>query len=93
MSGNRMNAMNNAFGNMNMMGGSSNVMGGSSNVMGGGSMQQQQTQKANDDDDFSDFDDGKTGAGKSADPLSYLISLDGLTKNKKNEDKTKEPII
>ena len=92
MGGNSMNAMNNAFGSMNMMGGSSNVMGGSNNVMGGGSMQHQQTQKSNNDDDFGDFDDGKTGAVKSADPLSNLISLDGLTKNKKNEDKTKEPI-
>lgn len=78
----------------NVMGGSnSNIMGGSnSNVMGGGNMNSMRQSKpaANDDDDFGDFDDGKSKT--SSDPLSNLISLDGLTKNKKNEDKTNEPI-
>jgi len=45
-----------------------------------------------DDDEFGDFDDGKSKKSASKDPLSNLISLDGLAKNKKKEDKTNEPI-
>lgn len=36
-------------------------------------------------------DDGKSKSFPRADPLSNLISLDSLTKNKKKDDKTNEP--
>jgi len=79
-----------------VMGGQANVMGGSrSNVMGAvnnmSSIKQQSPPQ--NDDDFGDFDDGVAGKrNKSSDPLSNLISLDGLTKNDKKVDKTHEPI-
>jgi hypothetical protein len=80
------------------------MMGGNqwnSGFMGGGSLmvpskqQQHLTNNKNrndDDDDFGDFDDRKSKKTASNDPLSNLISLDGLAKNKKKEDKTTEPI-
>jgi hypothetical protein len=48
-----------------------------------------------DDDDFGDFSSaGASAPAKSSDPLSKLISLDGLSKNsKKGEDKLNQPII
>lgn len=75
-----MNAMNNAFGNM-------------------GLQNQQQRQMptmaamppAADNDDFGDFEDAEPvtvkSTQKSSDPLSKLISLDGLSKNPKKEVK------
>lgn len=90
------NAMNNGMGG-NVMGGSqSNMMGSSrSNIMGGGqaNVMGGQVKAAPSDDDFGAFDDGKSGQNTQSDPLGGLISLDGLMKNQKNEDKTKEPII
>lgn len=73
-----------------------NFMGGSKpSTMGGQSGKSiiGRTTKAESsaDDDFGEFNDGKSG--KSADPLSNLISLDGLTKNKKVEDRIEEPIV
>mmetsp|Transcript_4292 Transcript_4292/g.9261 ORF Transcript_4292/g.9261 Transcript_4292/m.9261 type:complete len:653 (-) Transcript_4292:611-2569(-) len=51
---------------------------------------------ADDGDDFGDFEGADTSTSKAAetssDPLSKLISLDGLTKNTKKEDKPKESI-
>jgi len=83
-----------------MMGGQPNAMGGNnSSVMGGGgggnnmNSMQQQTNSQN-DDDFGAFDDGNARKSSArADPLSNLISLDGLAKNQKKEDKIKEPIV
>lgn len=105
--GGNTNSMNNAFGNMNMGGNSmmgtqqqqiiGNVMGGSqSNIMGGqrgnNVMGGQSKPVSASDDDFGDFNDGSSGKS-AADPLSNLISLDSLTMNKKNVDKTKEPVL
>jgi len=48
------------------------------------------------DDDFGDFEDAspsKAPVTSSSDPLSKLISLDGLSKNAKKEDKLSEPIV
>lgn len=75
------NTMNNAFGNMSMQ-----------------NQQQQQIPSmmsapapAADNDDFGDFEDADPTAAKStiasSDPLSNLISLDGLSKNTKKETK------
>ena len=81
--GTNMNVMNNAFGNMNM------------------NMQNQQMPAAipvapSNDDDFGDFAGADSSnvksTVKSSDPLSSLISLDGLTKNVKKEKKTDEPL-
>merc|ERR1712176_1550641 len=45
-------------------------------------------------DDFGDFEDGnKTQSSGNVDPLSKLISLDGLSKNKPVEDKLNQPIL
>lgn len=80
--------------------GMSGMTGGNNNIMSGGNTLQQKTQQSSggDDDDFGDFADGtksSQGGGASAgDPMSKLISLDGLTNNKKkNESKINEPII
>jgi hypothetical protein len=78
--GAEMNSMNTAFGNINV--------------------QSQQiptiTAPTNNDDDFGDFADAEPSATKStlkaSDPLSSLISLDGLTKNVKKEKKISEPV-
>ncbi len=103
--GGNMSNMNNAFGNMSMgvnnIAGAPqqqmmrNVMGGSqSSIMGGQNVGRAQARAVSaSDDDFGDFDDGKSNKG-GGDPLSNLISLDGLTKNSsKNVDKTNEPVL
>jgi epsin len=49
-----------------------------------------------DNDDFGDFEDAAAAPAMTAgssDPLSKLISLDGLSKNSKKQDKLNEPII
>jgi hypothetical protein len=80
--GANMTAMNDAFGNMNMM---SQQMPAATSAA-----------PANNDDDFGDFADADPSAAKSpaksSDPLSSLISLDGLTKNVKKETKIDEPV-
>ena len=90
--------MNNNMMNNNVMGGgmNSNVMGGgismNNNMMGGGS----KPKPAPADDDFGDFAAAaptKAAAPVSNDPLSKLISLDGLAKNTKKEDKLNQPIV
>jgi hypothetical protein len=76
------------------------------NVFGNMSLQNQQmptatpsvpTNIANNDDDFGDFADADPSSAKSlektSDPLSKLISLDGLTKNVKKEEKINEPVV
>lgn len=79
--GANMNAMNNAFGNMNMQ-----------------NQQMPTTTPAApaNDDDFGDFAGADSSNAKSpeksSDPLSSLISLDGLTKNVKKEKKTDETL-
>jgi len=97
-SGNNSNDM---FGNNNM---NTNNMFGTgmnggmkqtqnNNIMGGST---QFSKKVEDDDDFGDFADGGNASksNQSSDPLSNLISLDGLTKNKNNtEDKTLAPVV
>lgn len=82
-----------------------------SNVMGGGGMngyqqhsqQYQQPQLSANDDDFGDFAAATAptksvpmgASSSSSDPLSKLISLDGLSKNtaRSQEDKLNQPII
>lgn len=55
------------------------------------------TTNADNDDDFGDFADADPSSAKSleksSDPLSKLISLDGLTKNVKKEEKINEPVV
>ena len=100
-----MGSLNNAFGNMNM---GQPAMGGmqqqqlqqpiASNVMGGGAMAPSPaapTQAGGDDDEFGDFADAAPTPAKavSSDPLSKLISLDGLSKNTKKEDKLSQPVV
>lgn len=87
---------------MNVMGGS-NPMGGASNVMGGsmpGNSMAAPAAATTDDEDFGDFAAaGNTtsdtpASTKPVDPMSKLISLDGLSKNSsKSQDKLSEPII
>lgn len=82
--GANMNAMNNAFGNMNVQ--SQQMPTATLAAPTGG-----------DDDDFGDFADAEPSAAKtpakSSDPLSSLISLDGLTKNVKKEKTADEPVV
>lgn len=82
--GANMNAMNNAFGNMNVQ--SQQMPAATSSAPAGG-----------DDDDFGDFAGAEPSASKSpaksSDPLSSLISLDGLTKNVKKEKKADETVV
>ena len=84
MGGNTMNAMNNAFGNMNMQ----------SQTMPAAATTTAAPTATNNDDDFGDFTDADPSAAKStvtsSDPLSSLISLDGLTKNTKKEKKASD---
>lgn len=82
------NNVNDMFGNMSMNNLPMNTMGSSKNIMGGG-----KGRKTNDDDGFGDFSDGNANKNKSSDPLKNLISLDGLTKNAKKENRESEPII
>ena len=69
--------------NNNIMGGSSGAAAANPTSSGG-------------DDKFGDFEDaGATGAAKTTatDPLSTLISLDGLKKNETKTSQIDEPII
>lgn len=74
--GSNMNAVNNGFGNMNLQ---SNQIAPAP------------APNNDDGDDFGDFEDAEPSSVKapktSSDPLSKLISLDGLTKNTKKEEK------
>lgn len=85
------------FGNMSVSSSNNNTVntfvgGAKVSIMGGGSMTQKH-QEVTEDDEFGDFDDGKSSKKVSSDPLANLISLDSLSKNKKkHEDKTNEPI-
>ena len=78
--GAEMNSMNTAFGNINVQSQPIPTI----------------TAPTNNDDDFGDFADAEPSATKStlksSDPLSSLISLDGLTKNVKKEKKISEPV-
>ena len=80
--GNNMNTMNDAFGNMNFQ--SAPTPAATMPV----------PTASGDDDDFGDFADAEPSSAKSnvssSDPMSKLISLDGLSKNTKKEVK-KEP--
>lgn len=84
-----------------MAGGSSHAMpGGGNNLMSGGSGHRQAKAPASnfDDDDFGDFADANptkanVPTANSGDPLSKLISLDGLSKNTKKEDRLNAPIV
>jgi len=64
----------------------------------GGSMSAQPASTTT-DDDFGDFSGARSGGAPSSassvphDPMSKLISLDGLSKNEKKEDKLNQPII
>lgn len=54
------------------------------------------TTSNNNDDDFGDFADAGRSSSKPSgpvDPLSKLISLDGLSKNTKQEDKLHQPVV
>jgi len=77
--GNNMNTMNDAFGNMNFQ--SAPTPAATMPV----------PTASGDDDDFGDFADAEPSSAKtnvtSSDPLSKLISLDGLSKNTKKEVK------
>lgn len=78
---NNMNTMSNAFGNMNMQ----------SQPMPAAAATAAPT-ATNNDDDFGDFADPSAAKSTvtSSDPLSSLISLDGLTKNTKKEKKASD---
>eukprot|EP00804_Cyclotella_cryptica_P009510 CCRYP_006221-RA/>CCRYP_006221-RA protein AED:0.06 eAED:0.06 QI:211/1/1/1/0.66/0.57/7/1454/662 len=84
--GSNMNTMNNVFGNMSLQ--HQQIPTATSSVP---------TNNAENDDDFGDFADADPSSAKSqeksSDPLSKLISLDGLTKNVKKEDKVNEPVV
>ena len=81
--GSNMNTMNGAFGNMNFQSAPSPAATMSAPTASG------------DDDDFGDFADAEPSSAKlnvtSSDPLSKLISLDGLSKNTKKEVKKESP--
>lgn len=99
---NNMAGMNNAFGNMSMqqqqqpmMNGAA-AMGGFQQPMSSGNVMASQPAPAPaNDDDFGDFEGASPSKAPatSSDPLSKLISLDGLSKNAKKEDKINEPIV
>jgi hypothetical protein len=83
-----------------MMGASNNVMGsGAANGMMG--VGKPPAAAADFDDDFGDFEGASGGQtastpaaqSKSSDPFGSLISLDGLSKNTKKEDKLNQPIV
>lgn len=80
--GNSMNTMNDAFGNMNFQSAPTPAATMPAPAASG------------DDDDFGDFADAEPSSAKSnvksSDPMSNLVSLDGLSKNTKKEVK-KEP--
>ena len=82
VAGNSMNTINDAFGNMNFQSAPAPTPAALAPVATG------------DDDDFGDFADAEPSSAKttvtSSDPMSKLISLDGLSKNTKKEAK-KEP--
>lgn len=83
---NNANSMNDMFGKISL----GKIPKNNNNIMDGG----RTNKNVQDDDDFGDFADGTTtGAKSKIDPLSNLISLDGLKKNSKKEDKTSEPIL
>lgn len=71
------------------------IMGGnqsSEKVLGGEFGKQQQM--VNKDNDLGVFDDGNPGKAQNGNPLGSLISLDSLTRNKKEvEDMTLKPIV
>mmetsp|Transcript_12851 Transcript_12851/g.18495 ORF Transcript_12851/g.18495 Transcript_12851/m.18495 type:complete len:269 (+) Transcript_12851:1-807(+) len=84
-----MNTMNNgvSMGGMNTMGNGAGMGGMTLSVS---------TPAAANDDDFGDFEDAapkQASVAVSTDPLAKLISLDGLKKNPKKEDKTAAPIV
>ena len=84
--GSNMNAMNDAFGSMGFQ--SQPMPAATSSAPAAA---------AENDDDFGDFEDSAPTAAKastrSSDPLSKLISLDGLTKNVKKVEKMNEPVV
>ena len=75
-----MNTMNDVFGKMSLQ-----------------SQKMPSAPVADNADDFGDFEDADPSSAKtpqkSADPLSKLISLDGLAKNSKKEDKLSQPVV
>ncbi|KAL7482611.1 hypothetical protein ACHAW6_008277 [Cyclotella cf. meneghiniana] len=84
--GSNINAMNNVFGSMSLQ--SQQKPTGTPSAP---------TNNVENDDDFGDFADADPSSAKSlektSDPLSKLISLDGLTKNVKKEEKINEPVV
>jgi len=74
---------------------------GNMNVGSAGGQFQQPTMPASNDDDFGDFADAKKDssslsfsvkAGKSSDPMSSLINLDGLSKNPSKKMTMNQPV-
>mmetsp|Transcript_17567 Transcript_17567/g.19018 ORF Transcript_17567/g.19018 Transcript_17567/m.19018 type:complete len:615 (-) Transcript_17567:271-2115(-) len=74
---------------------------GNMNVGSAGGQLQQPTMPASNDDDFGDFADAKKDssslsfsvkAGKSSDPMSSLINLDGLSKNPSKKMTMNQPV-
>lgn len=88
-------SINDMFGSMSVgVQGQTNmkVLQSSPFVSGGNTMSMHQ-QVNNNDDDFGDFEDAdKEKSSGNGDPLSNLISLDGLSKNKKQDDKVNQSI-
>ena len=90
---------NNMMGGGGMMMGNNNMMaGGMNNGMMGGGKPAVAAPAANFDDDFGDFEgvssgSSPAGTNKSSDPFGSLVSLDGLSKNTKKQDKLNEPIV
>mmetsp|Transcript_28506 Transcript_28506/g.59500 ORF Transcript_28506/g.59500 Transcript_28506/m.59500 type:complete len:688 (-) Transcript_28506:829-2892(-) len=93
------------MGNGGMMMQQGGMMGNNTGMMMGGAPPAQQpapAPAAQDDDDFGDFEaagnsggDKKADSAVSSDPLSKLISLDGLSKNSKDDKAAKlnKPIV
>lgn len=95
MTGNtNINTVNDMFGDMNVgVQGQSNLTGfQSSSGVSGGNIAPSGHQVGNNDDDFGDFADADKEKSTNSDPLSNLISLDGLSKNKKQDGKMGQPI-
>jgi len=97
------------MGNQQMQGGGTSGMNDMFGNMGMQNQKMQQMQgaaptpamanngaAADNGDDFGDFEDADPFANstvKSSDPLSKLISLDGLMKNEKKENKLNQPVV
>jgi len=94
MTGNtNMNTVNDMFGNMNVgVQGQSNMTSFQPSFGVSGGNIAPTGHQVNNDDDFGDFADADKEKSTNSDPLNNLISLDGLSKNKKQDDIMGQPI-